>query len=80
VNSPIAPAALVSGLRVVLANPIPSSAGGHPVSFNSRTSSITYFAIEPLLALYELLKALPYLLQPVSGVAQKVESFTAGNP
>jgi hypothetical protein len=55
-------------------------ADGHPVSFNSGTSSIKYFAIEPLLALYELRKALPFLLSPVSSVAEKVGNFTTGNP
>jgi hypothetical protein len=52
----------------------------HPVSFNSGADSITYFAIQPVLAFYELLRALPFLLKPVSSVAEKVGNFTTGNP
>ena len=40
------------------------------------TSSITYFSLEPLLAFYEFLKALQFVLTPVSSVAQKVGNFT----
>ena len=57
---------------------VTASRAGEPVAFVGGENSITYFAVQPLLAFVDFFKAVPYLLSPASKVVERIENVTTG--